>query len=70
MNTKKILFTVGGVFFLLLISGYVENSYCHFWTTQSPIGSPIDYIHTTGFCYLNQYPGLLGGLILSLFGLY
>ncbi len=62
---KKILLTALVAIILLLLSGYAEVSYCHYWTTTPPMGSPADYIKTTGFCRANAYSGLPGAFFLS-----
>lgn len=66
MKVKIALFGVG-IILLLLISGYIENNYCHVWVTQEPAGVSVNDRHTTGFCNLNQYTGLVGSFILNAF---
>ena len=63
---KKFLSMVVVIIVLLLISGYIENSYCHYWTTTPPIGADDEYIKTTRFCKLNAPLGLIGGLMISM----
>ena len=53
------------IFILLLVSGYIENNYCHYWDSQDPIGAPKDYRHTTGFCSLNSEISIPGALFLG-----
>ena len=61
-----ILITVLAIIILVLISGYIENSYCHVWVSADPINDSTYQRHTTGFCKINAYPSIPGALILAL----
>lgn len=63
---KKFLITLVIIIILALISGYIENNYCHVWASADPINDPTYERHTTGFCKINAYPSIPGALILGL----
>ncbi len=66
---KKAWLTLGILAVIVILTlGYFETNYCHFWTTQAPIGSSADYIKTTGLCKINAYLGIPGALIIGLVG--
>lgn len=63
---KKFLITILLIIILALISGYIENSYCHVWASTDPINDSTYERHTTGFCKINAYPSIPGAFILGL----
>ncbi|KKS25942.1 MAG: hypothetical protein UU87_C0006G0003 [Parcubacteria group bacterium GW2011_GWA2_42_11] len=63
---KKLLLFFIIIIILLLVAGYLESSYCHYWTTVPPPGIAEDkYINNSKLCKWNAYPGLVGVLLLK-----
>ncbi len=65
MHKKTILVTLSFLIVLVLLSGYIENKYCHYWSSHELPGVSVDYRKINGFCDMNKYTGALGGWLIS-----
>jgi hypothetical protein len=50
---------------IVLVSGYVENNYCHVWVTADFDSSEVRESASL-FCKINAYPGLVGSVLWGL----
>ena len=58
---KKFIIGLVIMIVLLIVSSYIENSYCHSLNRFNS-GPPLEY-NTSLFCIANSYPELIGLLI-------
>jgi hypothetical protein len=70
---NKFLSILSIIIVLLLVSGYIENYYCHSWVTTPPLGRTIQetemiaktYTPDNTFCRINAKISIPGALLLG-----
>jgi len=63
---KKLFLALAILIAVALISGYIENNYCHAWTSAETIEDLTWGRHTTGFCSFNAYVSLPGAIFIGI----
>jgi hypothetical protein len=62
---KKIIILLIVLLVLILISGYVENTYCRVWVTADTVTGEVRSANSF-LCRINAYLALVGVLVLDL----